>query len=845
MHSPRRPLPLAVLLACMAIGTTAMAQTPPEPPASGQALREYAQAAGPLVDTLNSIARHAGLVLVMNARQLQGLRTAPVNGRYTAEEALHRALEGSGWQLMHDHDEFYSLRPLPGNAASAAVTRFEAIEVTGQVPPEMQVYQTPGSVNVITRARIENLPPRNASDLLADIPGVSTSSSRQNPGLSVNIRGLQGYGRVNVMIDGARQNFQQSGHGSNGSVYLDPALLAQVDISKGPSAGLGGAGMIAGSVNFRTLDVEDLVESGRRTGAILNLATGSNNYHFSGSAAGGWRLDERWDMVAALSKKRVGEFERGNRNVSGPVTTLSGAGSSRLTHQDQISGLFKLGWQASTDHKLKLGYVGFSADFNEGDVTGVGGAIESGNKVRNDTITLSHHWRPDSTWWDLSSSVYYANTRNDSNREAFEMVDLAPSQMHFETYTVGATVQNQARFKLGELETQWTLGGEFYRDRTRPGAVTQTIGVNRQDPDIVVGGTPEGERTVLSAFTEWQFSWRDLITLTPGLRYDRYGLRGDGLMYVGRFDNGAGARPPYSDMYTSFSTDKHDAALLPSVRLTVTPIEPVQLFASYGKGLRPPAITESLRFGMHPGIAFPYYPNPNLEAEKSRSWEIGANLLLQDLLAARDLLGLKLAWFDTKVDNYIVGASIMRPTSTTSGGSTPPYAFVNLLAPFRTSGLELSSDYDAGIVFASINYTHSLIDTGESRYDPFPLGSSVGYPPTAYGQGGSSPNIMYAMPPEKKLVLSAGVRLFERRLALGLRMHYEKPSLDNTLYVGNANSTRSYHIYDAWANLSVTKNVTLRLSVQNLRNENYHEIQDGSYWIAPGRTTMGTLSVRF
>lgn len=840
----RRRIHTAAALSALLIGAAAAAQTPPA--ASGgaaPAMQTYAQPAGPLVETLNSIARRGGLVLVMDAQALKDLTAQAVHGRYTPVQALQRALEGSGWQLVHDHGEFYSLRPAPKSRSNVAT--LAPVHVTAQAEPRMEVYQTPGSVNVVTREDIDRLPPRNAGDLLSDIPGVATSQSRQNPGLAVNIRGLQGYGRVNVMIDGARQNFQQSGHGSNGSVYLDPALLAQVDVAKGPSSSVGGAGMIAGSVNFRTLDVDDVVKPGNTHGAQLNLTTGSNRYRFAGSLAAGWKLDEHWSMVAAASKKKIGEFDRGERNVGGPVPALSGAGASRLTSQDMRSGLFKLNWKPSADHQFKLGYVGYTADFNEGDTTGVGSSIESVNKVRSDTVTLSHRWTPDSPWWQLDTSVYYANTRNDSNREALDALDLAPSQMHYETYTVGATTENRAMFHLGQVDAQWTLGGEFYRDRTRPGAVAQTLGVNRQDPEVLVGGTPQGERTVVSAFTELALSWQDRVELAGGLRYDRYGLRGDGLIYVGRFFNGPGARPPYSDLYTSFSTDKHDSAVLPSIRLAVKPLEALQLFASYGKGMRPPAITETLRFGQHPGIVFPYYPNPNLEAEKSRNWEVGANLMLDGLATADDKLGLKLAWFDTKVDNYIVGAAIMTPTSTTSGGFTPPTAHINLLAPFRSRGLELSADYDAGVAFASVNYTHSLIDTGEARYDPFPLGSTVGYPPTSYGQGGSSPDIMYAMPPQKKLVIGGGVRLFDRRLALGVRMHYEKPSQQNTLFVGNASSTRSYRLYDVWASLAVTENITLRLAVQNLRDENYHEIQDGSYWIGPGRTTMATLSIRY
>src|SRR5690606_9405426 len=142
-------------------------------------------------------------------------------------------------------------------------------------------YRTPGSMTIISRDQIDRMPPRNTSDVLAAVPGVHTSQSRQDPGVSVNIRGLQDFGRVNVMIDGTRQNYQQSGHGSNGQVYVDPELLAGVDISKGPSSGAGGAAVIGGMVNFRTLDVDDLLEPEQRSGGRVNATTGDNAYHFS------------------------------------------------------------------------------------------------------------------------------------------------------------------------------------------------------------------------------------------------------------------------------------------------------------------------------------------------------------------------------------------------------------------------------------------------------------------------------------------------------------------------------------------------------------------------------------
>ncbi|NJO22579.1 MAG: TonB-dependent receptor plug domain-containing protein [Sphingomonadales bacterium] len=61
------------------------------------------------------------------------------------------------------------------------------------------------------RSEIETFGSTNMDDVLRSIPGVSTRDST-NPGVAVNIRGFEGSGRVNMMIDGVRQNFRFTGH---------------------------------------------------------------------------------------------------------------------------------------------------------------------------------------------------------------------------------------------------------------------------------------------------------------------------------------------------------------------------------------------------------------------------------------------------------------------------------------------------------------------------------------------------------------------------------------------------------------------------------------------------------
>ena len=98
--------------------------------------------------------------------------------------------------------------------------------------------------------------------------------SPQNPGLAVNIRGFEGSGRVNTMIDGVRQNFRFTGHEAQGFTYIDPSLVAGIDIARGAVSTAGGAGALAGAANFRTLDVEDILRPGQTMGGLTSLTWG-------------------------------------------------------------------------------------------------------------------------------------------------------------------------------------------------------------------------------------------------------------------------------------------------------------------------------------------------------------------------------------------------------------------------------------------------------------------------------------------------------------------------------------------------------------------------------------------
>lgn len=860
MPAPAHWRPSVLAMAAAAVSLTSGALLPmvahaqSAPQASDKALRSFSIPAAAMETALNQLAREAQVMIAYDPELVQGKQSRGFKGVATIQGVLDSLLDSHPLQAQSEGQGAWRIRSAPERAlknstgARAQVQEHNMGEVTvvAKQDARQQVFETAGSVAVVTREEIDRLPPRNTADVLAEVPGVYTSQSRMDPGVSVNIRGMQDFGRVNVMIDGTRQNYQQSGHGSNGSVYLDPEMLGGVDISKGPTSTVGGAGMIAGVVNFRTLEADDLVKEGQTRGARLNLSSGSNGYHFAGSAALGLKPSEDLDIVMLVSRKKVGEFEKGRRESASSQRDVTTHGVSQLTSQDQTSVLLKSTWRFAPEQQIKFSYIGMDAKFGEKPQSASGGGIL--NHVRTDTLLANYAWNPsENALMDLKSSLYYTRTRNQAHRYGGGTLDPYAYDLQYQTSTVGGTLENTSRLQWDAKNTALLkTGAEFFHDWTDPQAQALSVGADAGTTALYSGSTPKGKRTVASLFGEVNWMHSDWLELTGGLRYDWYGMQGDGRMRVGSLINPPGVRPPSTALYTRFKADRNDGAFAPRLALALKPIEPVQLFASVGRGMRPPALTEALMWGQHTGSLFPYYPNPDLRAERSRNWEVGANGMFDDVLSRGDKLRVKAAWFNNKVNDYVTLARIMSPIDTAGGGLLGPYAYVNLQDPFRSKGLELQGDYDNGRIFGSLNYTHMLVNTGKGGYDSFPLGSLTGYPNNNLGEAGDA-NIWYVLPPRKTASLSAGVRLLDKKLTLGGRMRFQSPSTNSSVWTaqGERYNQKSWRLFDLWASYEISSNAILRVAINNLRDLNYSEMQGGSYFIGPGRTATATLSITF
>lgn len=190
------------------------------------------------------------------------------------------------------------------NTIGMTITQALAEETLGQIDVVEKVISNDKKPFTEAKAKStrENVfkETQTIDQVIRSIPGAFTQQDKGSGVVSVNIRGENGLGRVNTMVDGVTQTFYstaldsgQSGGSSQFGAAIDPNFIAGVDVNKSNFSGSSGINALAGSANFRTLGVNDVITDDKPFGIILKGMTGSNatKSNFMTMAAGRKWLD--------------------------------------------------------------------------------------------------------------------------------------------------------------------------------------------------------------------------------------------------------------------------------------------------------------------------------------------------------------------------------------------------------------------------------------------------------------------------------------------------------------------------------------------------------------------------
>ncbi|MBD2840991.1 TonB-dependent receptor domain-containing protein [Erythrobacter rubeus] len=592
-------------------------------------------------------------------------------------------------------------------------------------------FEYPGQVTVIDRDIIDDFNASTLQDVFAAIPGTTFDSGPRRTGDVPSIRGLSG-NAILIFQDGARQSFV-SGH--DGRFFIDPELVQTVEVVRGPSSALYGSGALGGVIATRTITAEDMLGEGERFAVRLTSGYQSVNDEFRvGGTVAGQSSDGVWDALGHITYRDSGDIELGN--------------GALLPADDAItSSLLKLTARPTSSLEITASYSRFEGDSTDPQNPQGNNLAGPDNDLvfrdaRNDTAQLGLNWNPTSDALDLNIVGYYSRNAVEED----EVDDPRITDREVETF--GILIDNRSRFTLGEASSlTLTYGGEYYRDEQR--------GLDTATSDMTRGGVPDAETDFVGLFIQAEFELDTpfglpgYLSVIPGIRWDSF---------------------ESSATDESFGID--DEEFSPKIGASYKPIPELLIFGNYALGFRAPSFNEAFADGTHfviPNLSAPPGPrgpvfvsnlfigNPDLQAEESETWEIGAGLDFDDLIQRGDRLWVKGSYYNSDVDN-LIGLDVNTPAGCfVASPFVPPCGSgaefgntsqnVNITAA-EIDGIEIEFGYESEIFYARGHFStiDGLdIDTGE------------------FLEGLIQPDILF---------VDLGARLGETGLRIGTRLTY-------------------------------------------------------------------------
>lgn len=571
------------------------------------------------------------------------------------------------WRILGRAAGCVSALAIVGGTVAAQSIPLEGIVVTSTKTAEPAIDALSGTSLLGKELLDQQFQADKASQFLLTIPGVATSESASDTALAINIRGLMDFGRVNVLIEGARQSFQRTGHNADGVVYIEPEMLKSVDITRGPTATIYGSGAIGGVVAFNLLDAEDILRPGE-TAAIRSLT----RYMTNGEGV----------LFSETGAVKVGNFDvLGQFNWRSVGNYLDGSGTEIPdSKSDTQSGLVKARWRPAPGHQLTGTIVEYDSDF----VNALAPARRD-TDVRSEQYTLGYTFaRPDVPLIELSAKLYSVHTALAQKRlDDSSLLEPKGSFRTFDIETKGFDITNTSRFIFDNFKLALTYGGDAFKDAV----------VTTDTASLATLFTPRGERTVAGTFIQSQATLFDTVDIIAALRFDTYELSGG-------------------------TVETEGSRVSPKLTLGYTPVKGITLFGTYAEGYRAPALTETLIAGLHPPIGpfpFVFLPNPDLRPEVAHNVEAGVNLKFNGIFKREDAFRGRIVVFRNKVDDFIDPTAVFTPFP-------PPgkleFQYQNISQAI-IEGVEFEGMYDArawflGLAAHRIRGTNQ--DTGEGLY---------------------------------------------------------------------------------------------------------------------------------
>lgn len=505
----------------------------------------------------------------------------------------------------------------PSNKTSEAHDKIlDPISVTATRNPT-KAFEYPGMVTVVGREEIESRQASTPDDILNFVPNVEFTGGPRRTGEVPSIRGFDGPDVI-VLIDGARQNF---GSAHDGRFFVDPSLLKQVEVLRGPASSLYGSGGTGGVIEFQTIDASDFLAPDEKFGTRVSAGYQTVNRERLGTVTGFAAPVEGIDFVGSITRRESGSIELGD--------------GSKLGNSDDeiISGLFKGSYEFAEHHSVEGSFSTFRNDAQEPNNGQADSDDVFDKEVRSDNYRIAYSYdNPSNDLINLDITAYYTDQRVDE-------VELDPATfvvtgelLKRNVDTLGFRLDNRSRLSLSDdVGITFTYGGEYYED-DQDGA----RGSGERD------GVPDAEDRFIGVFSQAEITVSEAFGVIPG----------DFLIIPGiRFDS--------YEVSSSIADSNDETAFSPRLGVSYLPTDWLLVFANYAEAFRAPTFDELFTTGTHfqipvgAGVVNRFVPNSDLKSQKTQTVEFGGGLTFNEVIDPGDLLQFKASHFFIWGEDFI------------------------------------------------------------------------------------------------------------------------------------------------------------------------------------------------
>ncbi|WBA15527.1 TonB-dependent receptor plug domain-containing protein [Salinivibrio proteolyticus] len=663
------------------------------------------------------------------------------------------------------------------------------------------------------------------------------------------IRGLQGHGRVAMLIDGSLQSTHTSRgyQGVSDRTYIDTDLLSSLSVDKGATIGRSpyASGAIGGTITATTLNATDIVRDGEGFGAVVKLRAHNNarSPRVSGDATEQlrYRLADRSDHqgfdngsamiglgyqsdglggVLAFSHRKKGNHFAGKKGIERYEEPVIGAGQEvGNTSFESDSWLAKLDKEFGNGHQADISYRHHRQEAGEvlmaywyTDEREEGTVMPQWGLGTADVDAYSANYRytsPSQSWLNLHANAWHTSAKLNQYNGLWAKGSNAEQYLHeYQNDRHGASIANRSEWSSVPVSVDY--GVSYTKETLAP--IGDTDRFYSKEPT-----SRHGKRSEWSVFANSEIDFSP-VTAKLGVNWHE----------AQSLDKQTQQSLHYRGEWDLLGELHYDINASASV------------FAKLSRTARLPSLYEVTISNE----VFSYNPYNPLDPEVSFNQEYGVSLDGRSWLQERGLAqtrraAMTVSYFNNHVSDFISGGVLDRTPGMPSWRSN--FTFTNY-DELSLSGIELQAHYAYQGFYSHFSATFYDRVQVCSQYQAERSGmercNSLGF------AWGTTPT---RIPPERKWHLNVGHKWLDDRLDIGTTVRYHSGKsnpadwLKGTGAASPVVAIASEYLVDIYSHYDITPDVSVFMTVNNLTDR--YTIQPGSVVSMPdpGRTiTLGT-----